>query len=356
MLASHHEPAFEANAFGNKSYVLVTGGTGYIGSHTVLELLTAGYNVIVVDNLSNSSEESLRRVQKITGRNVTFHKADIVDYEAMDYIFSHYNISAVLHFAGLKAVGESAQIPLTYYQKNITGSLVLFELMEKYGVYNIVFSSSATVYGHPDILPVKESATMRPTNPYGRTKYYVEEILRDMCKADKKWNAILLRYFNPTGAHLSGLIGEDPRGIPNNLMPYVAQVVVGKRTHVNVFGGDYDTSDGTGVRDYIHVVDVARGHLSALKKLQSNPGCVAYNLGTGRGYSVLEIISAMTKAAGKKIPYEIVERRPGDVGTVTADSSLAREELQWEAKYGLDAMCVDLWRWQSQNPTGYQSL
>ncbi|ORX98220.1 UDP-glucose 4-epimerase [Basidiobolus meristosporus CBS 931.73] len=356
MLASHLESNFEASTFGAKSYVLVTGGAGYIGSHTVLELLTVGYNVIVVDNLCNSSEESLRRVQRITERHVIFHKADITDYEAMDYVFSHYQISAVLHFAGLKAVGESAKIPLTYYQKNVTGSLVLFELMEKYNVRSIVFSSSATVYGHPDVLPVNETAGVRPTNPYGRTKSHVEEILRDICKADSRWNAILLRYFNPTGAHASGIIGEDPRGVPNNLMPYVAQVVVGKRPHVNIFGGDYDTPDGTGIRDYIHVVDVARGHLSALKKLKSSPGCVAYNLGTGRGYSVLEIINAMAKAAGKKIPYKIVDRRPGDVGTVTADSSLASKELKWEAKYGLDEMCVDLWRWQSKNPSGYQTL
>ncbi|CAG8595505.1 24747_t:CDS:2 [Cetraspora pellucida] len=338
----------------HEGYVLVTGGAGYIGSHTVLELLICGYNVVVVDNLSNACEESLIRVQKLARRPLKFHHANILDEKTLIPIFEKYNIWAVLHFAALKAVGESTKIPLDYYWNNVTGSLNLFRIMERFGVYNIVFSSSATVYGHPDTIPVNEKCSLGPvTNPYGKTKLFIEEAIRDMCAANNKWNAILLRYFNPTGAHPSGIIGENPRGIPNNLMPYVSQVVQGRLPFVNIFGGDYDTVDGTGVRDYIHVCDLATGHVAALRKLKIKPGCVAYNLGTGVGYSVLEIIQAMSRACGKEIPYKITKRRPGDIGVVTADASLANVELGWYPKYNLDQMCQDLWRWIESNPLGY---
>ncbi|KAL1917044.1 uncharacterized protein VTP21DRAFT_5242 [Calcarisporiella thermophila] len=340
-------------------YVLVTGGAGFIGSHTVLELLKEGYRVIVVDNLCNSSEESLRRVLKLSGRppqHLLFLPCDITSFTALDAVFSKYNIWAVLHFAALKAVGESTRIPLSYYHNNVSGSITLFQVMEKHNVRNIVFSSSATVYGDSEQQPVSEDAPIgEVTNPYGKTKYFVEEMLRDMCAADKRWNAVLLRYFNPVGAHPSGLIGEDPRGIPNNLMPYVARVVQGQLPFVRIFGNDYATRDGTGVRDYIHVCDLASGHVAALKRIKEDPGCVAYNLGTGTGYSVLEIVQAMSKAAGVKIPYKIVDRRSGDVGTSTADATLAMDELGWKPRYSLDQMCEDLWRWTITNPHGYDS-
>jgi len=335
--------------------VLITGGAGYIGSHTVVELLEAGYNPIVVDSLVNSHEESLKRVKEITGKEVTFYKADINDQQALEKIFSHHHISSVIHFAGLKAVGESVRIPLRYYQNNITGTLVLLEVMGRHGVKNIVFSSSATVYGDPARVPITEDLELHATNPYGRTKLFIEDILRDVHKSDPKWNCILLRYFNPVGAHVSGRIGEDPQGIPNNLMPYVSQVAAGKLTHLNVFGNDWATPDGTGVRDYIHVVDLAKGHLAALSKLDSNPGCVAINLGTGQGCSVLDMVKAFEKASGKTIPYKIVDRRPGDIAVCYADPKKAKEELGWEAKKGLNEMVADLWRWQSTNPEGYKS-
>ncbi|RHZ90086.1 hypothetical protein Glove_8g44 [Diversispora epigaea] len=338
----------------NERHVLVTGGAGYIGSHTVVELLKDGYNVIVVDNLTNACEESLVRIQKLSNRPLKFYHANILDEKILTEIFEKYNIWGVLHFAALKAVGESTKIPLEYYWNNVTGSLNLFRIMEKFDVYNIVFSSSATVYGDPDMIPVNEKSSLGPViNPYGKTKLFIEETLRDMCNADNKWNAVILRYFNPTGAHPSGIIGENPRGVPNNLMPYVSQVVQGRLPFVNIYGDDYDTFDGTGVRDYIHVCDLATGHVAALRKLKTKPGCVAYNLGTGVGYSVFQIIKAMSRACGKDIPYKIQQRRPGDVGIVTADASLANIELDWYPKYNLDQMCQDLWRWTSINPMGY---
>ncbi|CAG8579333.1 269_t:CDS:2 [Paraglomus brasilianum] len=336
------------------SYVLVTGGAGYIGSHTVLELLKDGYKVVVVDNFVNSCEESLVRIQKLAKQPLKFHHANVLDEQTLTAVFEKYKIWAVLHFAALKAVGESTKIPLDYYWNNVTGSLNLLRVMEKFRVHNIVFSSSATVYGDPEESPVNEQGNLGPvTNPYGKTKLFIEEVLRDMCKANKKWNSVILRYFNPTGAHPSGIIGENPKGIPNNLMPYVSQVVQGRLPYVNIYGGDYDTVDGTGVRDYIHVCDLATGHVAALRKLHSDPGCVAYNLGTGVGYSVLQIIGAMSRACGKEIPYKITDRRPGDVGIVTADASLANAELGWYPKYNLDQMCQDLNRWTSTNPSGY---
>ncbi len=334
--------------------ILVTGGAGYIGSHTCLELLQAGYEVVVVDNLSNSKEESLKRVQKLAGKTLEFHKVDLLDKEALNAVFDSTSIEAVVHFAGLKAVGESVTIPLHYYHNNISGTLVLCEVMERHGVKNIVFSSSATVYGDPHTVPITEDFPLSPTNPYGRTKWMIEEILRDLHRADEVWNIALLRYFNPVGAHPSGRIGEDPNGIPNNLLPYIAQVAVGKLSELPVFGNDYPTSDGTGVRDYIHVVDLSVGHLAALLKLTSNPGVVTYNLGTGRGYSVLEMVSAFEKASGKKIAYNIEGRRAGDIASCYADSSTAKKELDWSADRGIDEMCVDSWHWQSSNPNGYE--
>lgn len=334
--------------------ILVTGGAGYIGSHTCLELLQAGYEVVVVDNLSNSKEESLKRVQKLAGKTLEFHKVDLLDKEALKAVFDSASIEAVVHFAGLKAVGESVTIPLHYYHNNVTGTLVLCEVMERHGVKNIVFSSSATVYGDPHTVPITEDFPLSPTNPYGRTKWMIEEILRDLHRADEVWNIALLRYFNPVGAHPSGRIGEDPNGIPNNLLPYIAQVAVGKLSELPVFGNDYPTSDGTGVRDYIHVVDLSVGHLAALLKLTSNPGVVTYNLGTGRGYSVLEMVSAFEKASGKKIAYNIEGRRAGDIASCYADSSTAKKELDWSADRGIDEMCVDSWHWQSSNLNGYE--
>ena len=336
--------------------ILVTGGAGYIGSHTCVELLNQGQEVVVVDNLCNSSEESLNRVKQITGKDVTFYKADLLDKAAMEEIFSKETIDAVIHFAGLKAVGESVAKPLEYYHNNITGTLVLCDVMRNHGVKKIIFSSSATVYGDPAFVPITEDCPKgKITNPYGQTKSMLEQILTDLHTADPVWSVILLRYFNPVGAHKSGLIGEDPAGIPNNLTPYITQVAVGKLKEVGVFGNDYDTPDGTGVRDYIHVVDLAIGHVKAVDKLaQSEPDVRIYNLGTGKGFSVLQMIEAFSKACGKQIPYAIKPRRPGDIAECYADAALAKKELGWEAERGIDEMCEDSWRWQSNNPNGYR--
>ena len=333
--------------------VLITGGAGYIGSHTCVELLRAGYELIVVDNLSNSKEESLRRVQKLAGKSVAFHKVDLLDREALEAVFARNPVEAVIHFAGLKAVGESVSMPLRYYHNNVAGTLVLCQVMQKYSVRNLVFSSSATVYGEPERVPITEDFPLSATNPYGRSKLIIEDILRDLQIAETDWNIALLRYFNPVGAHPSGQIGEDPNGIPNNLLPYIAQVAVGRLPHLRVFGDDYPTPDGTGVRDYIHVVDLAIGHLKALERLAQKPGLVTYNLGTGRGYSVFEALAAFEKACGKTIPYQVIERRPGDVAVSYADPAKANRELKWQARLGIDEMCADAWRWQSQNPNGY---
>lgn len=335
--------------------VLVTGGAGYIASHTNVELLQAGYEVIAVDNLVNSSKESIRRVEKLTGKKICFYEADICDEQTMDAIFVKEKPDAVIHFAGLKAVGESCEKPLEYFENNLSGTICLLKLMKKYEVKSLVFSSSATVYGMPKTVPIKEDFPLSVSNPYGRTKLMIEDMLRDLYQSDASWNIALLRYFNPIGAHESGEIGEDPNGIPNNLVPYVAKVASGELEYIRVFGNDYDTPDGTGVRDYIHVVDLAAGHIKALEKLQQNPGLVTYNLGTGNGYSVLEIIHNFEKACGKKLPYKIVERRPGDIAICYADASKAKEELSWEAVYDIDKMCKDSWNWQSRNPKGYRS-
>lgn len=336
--------------------ILVTGGAGYIGSHTCLELLKAGYEVTVVDNLCNSSEEAVKRVEKIAGKPVKFYQADILDREALNKIFDSEKIDSVIHFAGLKAVGESVAKPLEYYHNNITGTLILCDVMRNHGVKNIVFSSSATVYGDPAFVPITEECPKgQITNPYGQTKSMLEQILTDFHVADPEWNVVLLRYFNPIGAHESGLIGEDPKGIPNNLVPYIAQVAVGKLECLGVFGNDYPTHDGTGVRDYIHVVDLAVGHVKALKKIEEKAGVCIYNLGTGKGYSVLDVVKAYEKACGKEIKYEIKPRRPGDIATCYADASKAKKELGWEAERGIEEMCADSWRWQSANPDGYRS-
>jgi UDP-glucose 4-epimerase len=338
-------------------HVLVTGGAGYIGSHTCLELLNAGYTVTVVDNLCNSSEESLKRVQKLTGKTLSFNKTDLRDADALGQVFENNAFDSVIHFAALKAVGESVAKPLEYYENNMTGTLNLCFAMQKHGVKNFVFSSSATVYGIPKSLPLTESADTpihEVTNTYGRTKLMMEYVLKDWSIANPDINVALLRYFNPVGAHESGQIGEDPAGIPNNLLPYVSQVAVGKLEKLSVFGDDYETADGTGVRDYIHVVDLAMGHVAALKKLEEKPGVVTYNLGTGQGYSVLEIVSAFEKASGKDVPYQIVDRRPGDIAACYADPTKATGELGWTAKSGIEEMCADSWRWQSGNPNGYQ--
>lgn len=334
--------------------ILVTGGAGFIGSHTVVELLQAGHEAVVMDNLSNSSEKSLQRVEAITGKAIPFYKADILDRQALEEIFTREQIDAVIHFAGLKAVGESVQKPWEYYENNIAGTLTLVDVMRKHGVKNIIFSSSATVYGNPAFMPITEQCPKgQCTNPYGWTKSMLEQILSDIQKADSQWNVILLRYFNPIGAHKSGTIGENPNGIPNNLMPYITQVAVGKLPQLGVFGNDYDTPDGTGVRDYIHVVDLAKGHVKALKKIEEKAGLKIYNLGTGVGYSVLDIVKNFEQATGVKIPYVIKERRPGDIATCYADPGLAKEELGWEAEYGIKEMCEDSWRWQKMNPNGY---
>jgi UDP-glucose 4-epimerase len=334
--------------------LLVTGGAGYIGSHTCLELLKAGLEIVVVDNLSNSSDESLSRVQEITGKALKFCKVDLLDRAALEDVFAAEAIQGVVHFAGLKAVGESVSIPLRYFHNNVTGSLILLETMQKFGVKKIVFSSSATVYGDPARIPITEDMPLSATNPYGRSKLMIEDILRDLYVSDATWDIAILRYFNPVGAHSSGQIGEAPNGIPNNLMPYIAQVAVGKLPALKVYGNDYATPDGTGVRDYIHVVDLALGHLKAIQKLNTHPGLATYNLGTGRGYSVLEVVAAFEKACGKAIPYQVVPRRPGDVATSYADATRAREELGWEAHKDIAEMCADAWRWQSKYPNGYE--
>ena len=333
--------------------VLVTGGTGYIGSHTVVELIEAGHEPVIIDNLVNSSKESLNRVEKITGTRPAFYEGDLRDEKLVRDIFAGERPDAVIHFAGLKAVGESTQKPLLYYDNNLISTLVLLNAMKEAGCRNIIFSSSATVYGKPESVPIREDFKTSVTNPYGRTKLMIEDMMRDIYAADNSWNIILLRYFNPIGAHKSGLMGEDPDGIPNNLLPYISKVAIGKLDHVNVFGNDYDTKDGTGVRDYIHVVDLAQGHVKAVNKISENPGLKVYNLGTGNGYSVLEMIEAFGKACGKKLPYVIGPRRPGDIDTCYADPSLAKEELGWEAQRGIEEMCADAWRWQSMNPDGY---
>jgi UDP-glucose 4-epimerase len=335
--------------------LLITGGAGYIGSHTCLELLQQGYHLTVVDNLCNSKEESLRRVQEITGRRLTFYKVDLLDRPALERVFARQHFDAVIHFAGLKAVGESVLQPLRYYHNNLTGTLTLCEVMSAARVKKLVFSSSAVVYGDPPVLPIPEtSPTSEPTNPYGKTKLMIEQILRDLFTADPAWEITLLRYFNPVGAHPSGRIGEDPNGPPNNLLPYVSQVAVGRRSEVRVWGGDYPTPDGTGVRDYIHVVDLAQGHVSAVETPFRQPGVRIYNLGSGRGYSVLEVIHAFEKACGKPIPYTIYNRRPGDVATSYADPAKARLELGWQAQRGIEEISSDAWRWQSNNPMGYE--
>lgn len=335
--------------------VLVTGGAGYIGSHTCVELLDSGYEVVVVDNLCNASRKVIDRIKRITGKNVMFYEADIRDYDAMDRVFEAEKPELVIHFAGLKAVGESVEKPLEYYENNISGTLNLCKVMREQDCKNIIFSSSATVYGEPAFIPITEQCPKGVcTNPYGWTKHMLEQILTDIQKADPSWNVILLRYFNPIGAHKSGMIGEDPKGIPNNLLPYVAQVAVGKLECVGVFGNDYDTPDGTGVRDYIHVVDLARGHVKAIDMIKKNPGVKIYNLGTGIGYSVLDVIKAFSKACGKELPYQIKPRRAGDIASCYSDATLAKEELGWVAEYGIDEMCQDSWRWQSNNPNGYE--
>ena len=333
--------------------ILITGGAGFIGSHTCVEMLNSGKDVVVIDNLDNSSAESLKRVEKITGKKVTFYEDDVCDKEALRKIFKKENIEAVIHFAGLKAVGESVREPIRYYDNNLISTLSLIEVMTEFGVKKIVFSSSATVYGVAKTMPLKEGMPTGAINPYGRTKLFIEEILKDLYVADKQWCIALLRYFNPIGAHKSGLIGEDPKGIPNNLMPYISQVAVGKLEKLHVFGNDYKTVDGTGVRDYIHVVDLAVGHVKAIDWALNNTGCEAINLGTGNGVSVLQLRDAFVKATGVDIPYVIDPRRPGDPDEVYADAAKAKEMLGWEAKYGIEEMCEDTWRWQKNNPDGY---
>ncbi|HIY18380.1 MAG TPA: UDP-glucose 4-epimerase GalE [Candidatus Blautia avistercoris] len=334
--------------------ILVTGGAGYIGSHTCVELLNAGYEVVIVDNLYNASPKAVERVQQITGKSVVFYEADIRDKEAMGNIFDQEKVDAVIHFAGLKAVGESVAKPMEYYENNLAGTLNLCQVMKEHQVKNIIFSSSATVYGDPAFVPITEDCPKGTcTNPYGWTKWMLEQILTDIQKSDPQWNVILLRYFNPIGAHKSGLLGEDPKGIPNNLLPYVAQVAIGKLECVGVFGDDYDTPDGTGVRDYIHVVDLAKGHVKAIEKLKDKEGVSIYNLGTGNGYSVLQVIHAFEKACGHPLKYQIKPRRAGDIASCYCDPTKAKEELGWEAEYGIEEMCQDSWRWQSKNPNGY---
>lgn len=335
--------------------ILITGGAGYIGSHTALELLNEGYEVVVYDNLCNSSKESLKRVEELTGKTITFYEGDVMDEAALKAMLEKEGVDAVIHCAALKAVGESVQKPLEYYRNNITGTLTLMDVMKQTGVKNIVFSSSATVYGSPEEMPITEECPKgQCTNPYGWTKSMLEQILSDIYKADNEWNVILLRYFNPIGAHPSGTMGENPNGIPNNLMPYITQVAVGKLKELGVFGNDYDTPDGTGVRDYIHVVDLANGHVKALKKIEENAGLCIYNLGTGHGYSVLDIVKNFEEANGIKIPYSIKPRRPGDIATCYCDPGKAERELGWKAQYGIKEMCADSWRWQKNNPNGYE--
>lgn len=337
--------------------VLVTGGAGYIGSHTVLEMVKEGYTAVVVDNLDNSSEESLKRVGELTAKPelIVFRKVDLLDETALEAVFKEFTFTACIHFAGLKAVGESVKLPLKYYHNNLTGTLILLNLLDKYGCKRFVFSSSATVYGLVKEMPVLEDAEIGATNPYGRTKLFIEEFLRDLSRAQEEWNILILRYFNPVGAHESGRIGEDPSGIPNNLMPYIAQVAVGRRDELSIFGDDYPTKDGTGVRDYIHVVDLAKGHVAALEKLDDEKvGCKSVNLGTGVGYSVLDMLNGMSKACGRKLPYKMCPRRDGDVSVLYADPAYAKSFLGWEAKLGIEEMCESTWKWQSNNPNGYK--
>jgi len=339
----------------SKDSVLVTGGAGYIGSHTVCELLMAGHEVTVIDNLSNSSIESLNRVERICNKKPTFHKCDIRDTNTLRNLFSQYNFTDVIHFAGLKAVGESVEKPLEYYDNNVGGTLSLLQVMKEANVNNLIFSSSATVYGDPESVPISEDAKTNTTNPYGATKLTIENILQDLFTSDPAWNIVILRYFNPVGAHESGLIGEDPNGIPNNLTPYITQVAIGKHPSVNIFGNDYPTVDGTGVRDYIHVIDLAHGHVKALKKLKKGSGLNIYNLGTGIGYSVLEVIKAFEEVIGKTIPHEFTDRRSGDIAECYADPTLAKQELEWVAKKNIADMARDAWKWQTKNPDGYNS-
>ena len=333
--------------------ILVTGGAGYIGSHTTVQLLEAGYEAVIIDNLCNSSREAVKRIGELAGKEPVFYEADLRDEDVLEQIFTEHKIDAAIHFAGLKAVGESVEKPMLYYENNLDSTFTLCKVMSRHGVKKLVFSSSATVYGMPKTVPINEEFPLSCTNPYGRTKLMIEEILRDLYVADNEWNVALLRYFNPVGAHKSGRIGEDPKGIPNNLVPYISQVAVGKLDHLRVFGNDYNTPDGTGVRDYIHVEDLANGHLKALEKLQSNPGVVTYNLGTGNGYSVLDMRAAFEKACGKPVPFKFYDRRPGDIAECYADPTKAKEELGFVAIRGIDEMCEDTWRWQSQNPDGY---
>ena len=335
--------------------ILVTGGAGYIGSHACVELLTAGFEVIVLDNFSNSSPRSIERVRALTGREVTLVEGDLRDRACLDTLFSNYSIDAVIHFAGLKAVGESSQYPLRYYQNNVSGTLTLLQSMAQHDVFTVIFSSSATVYGAPEVVPISESAPLNPTNPYGRSKLMVEQLLGDLARADDRWSITLLRYFNPVGAHASGQIGEDPRGIPNNLMPYISQVAVGRLTQLSVFGDDYPTPDGTGVRDYIHVVDLALGHVAALRAHHLDEGCHVYNLGTGEGVSVLELRAAFERISGRSIPFRVVERRAGDIAACWADPAQAERRLKWRATLSLEEMVSSSWRWRSQNPQGYES-
>lgn len=335
------------------SKILVTGGAGYIGSHTIVALVEAGYDVAILDNLSNASSKSVAAIEQICGCQFSFYQVDIRDAEALSAVFEQERPDAVIHFAALKAVGESTQIPLAYYDNNVAGTLNLLNVMRQFSCHKLIFSSSATVYGDPDRVPISESVPLSATNPYGRTKLMIEDILRDLYASDKSWDIVILRYFNPIGAHSSGHIGENPNGIPNNLLPYVTQVAVGKLPEVNVFGNDYPTSDGTGVRDYIHVVDLANGHVAALQKLADGSGLSTYNLGTGQGYSVLEIISEMEKASGKTIPFTIRQRRPGDIATCYANPDKALKELGWKAQYSIKEMCEDAWRWQEQHPNGF---
>ena len=335
--------------------ILVTGGAGYIGSHTVVELLNAGYDVIIADNFCNSHPEVLNRIAALTGKQPVFYEADVRDTDALNNIFNQHKIESVIHFAGLKAVGESTRLPLKYYQNNIAATLTLCEVMQQHNVFDLVFSSSATVYGDPHTVPINESFPLSATNPYGRSKLMVEEILRDVAKADLRWGIVLLRYFNPVGAHASGTMGEDPNGIPNNLLPFISQVAIGRLPQLSVFGNDYPTPDGTGVRDYIHVVDLAIGHIKAIERIKRERGVLTYNLGTGQGYSVLEMINAFELASGKKIAYQIVARRPGDIAECWADPAYAANDLGWKAARTLQDMMQDTWRWQSNNPNGYKA-
>ena len=334
--------------------ILVTGGMGYIGSHTVVELLNLNYEVVVVDNLSNSSILVKDRIKKITNKDFKFYNVDVTDKESLKKVFEENKIDSIIHFAAFKAVGESVEKPLEYYENNLVGALVVFELMKEFNVNNFVFSSSATVYGKPKSCPIKEDFSLSTTIPYGATKLMIEDIMRDLSKADKNLNLVILRYFNPIGAHESGLIGEEPKGIPNNLMPYITKVAVGQLNELSVFGDDYDTKDGTGVRDYIHVVDLAKGHVASIKKLEENPGLLTYNLGTGEGYSVLDLVKAFEKVNNIKIPYKIIDRRPGDIDMCYADPTKAFDELGWKAEFGIERMCEDSWTWQSNNPNGYE--